>query len=47
MWLESFALIAPAIQQEFHLSDTEISYIMTSVFAGMIIGAAGWGIFSE
>ncbi len=40
MWLESLALIAPFVQQEFQLSDSEISYCVTSVLAGMMVGAA-------
>ena len=45
MMLLSF--IGPTVQSEWGLSSDEESLISSAVFAGMIVGAYLWGIFSD
>ncbi|KAJ1330108.1 hypothetical protein BSLG_009740 [Batrachochytrium salamandrivorans] len=47
MWLQGIASALPKFQREFDLSDTVAGLGITSVFVGMIFGAAGWGVVSD
>ncbi|THH07777.1 hypothetical protein EW145_g3153 [Phellinidium pouzarii] len=41
------AIILPRVQQHFDVSDNHIGYLSSSLFAGMMIGAIGWGSCSD
>lgn len=47
MWIQTVAIILPRVQQHFGVSDGQIGYLSSSMFAGMMIGAVGWGSCSD
>ncbi|GAA6010975.1 hypothetical protein JCM11491_005893 [Sporobolomyces phaffii] len=47
MYLQGVAVILPKVQQEFGISDNWIGFLSTSIFAGMMFGAWGWGSYSD
>ncbi|CAA7262874.1 unnamed protein product [Cyclocybe aegerita] len=47
MWLQAVALILPRIQQHYSVPDSYIGTVSSSMFAGMMIGAIGWGTCSD
>lgn len=47
MILQSVAIILPRVQVHFHISDPWIGLLSASIFCGMMIGAYGWGTYSD
>ncbi|CEH18791.1 Synaptic vesicle transporter SV2 (major facilitator superfamily) [Ceraceosorus bombacis] len=47
MWLQGIAIIIPRLQDEFRLSDSIVGLASSCMFSGMMIGATGWGAFSD
>ncbi|EJD34854.1 MFS general substrate transporter [Auricularia subglabra TFB-10046 SS5] len=47
MWLQAVAIILPRVQQHYQVSDHVIGVLSTCMFAGMMIGAIGWGTCSD
>ncbi|KAF5360741.1 hypothetical protein D9756_005094 [Leucocoprinus leucothites] len=47
MWIQAVAIILPRVQQHYHVSDGVIGGLSSSMFAGMMIGAVGWGTCSD
>ncbi|KAL5524378.1 hypothetical protein ACEPAF_9518 [Sanghuangporus sanghuang] len=47
MWIQTIAIILPRVQQHFDVPDGSIGYLSSSMFAGMMIGAVGWGSCSD
>lgn len=47
MWLQGVAIILPRVQEDFQISDTYIGLLSSSTFAGMMVGALGWGSYSD
>ncbi|KAF9054830.1 major facilitator superfamily domain-containing protein [Panaeolus papilionaceus] len=47
MWLQAVAIILPRIQAHYRVSDAFIGTLSSSMFAGMMIGAIGWGTCSD
>ncbi|GAA5903456.1 MFS transporter [Sporobolomyces salmoneus] len=47
MYLQAVAVILPRVQKEFEISDRWIGLLSTSIFAGMMVGAWGWGSYSD
>jgi len=47
MWLQAVAIILPRIQQHYAIPDSYIGTVSSSMFAGMMIGAVGWGTCSD
>lgn len=47
MWLQGVAIILPRVQADFQVSDTYIGLLSSSTFAGMMVGALGWGSYSD
>lgn len=48
VWLQYVAMILPKIQLEFDLEDDKSSAFMTlSLFAGLTVGAATWGVLAD
>ncbi|SCV70168.1 BQ2448_1562 [Microbotryum intermedium] len=43
MWLQCVAIILPRVQEHFDIGDQWIGLLSTSIFAGMMLGAAAWG----
>ncbi|KDE04406.1 hypothetical protein MVLG_05196 [Microbotryum lychnidis-dioicae p1A1 Lamole] len=47
MWLQCVAIILPRVQEHFAIGDQWIGLLSTSIFAGMMLGAAAWGSYSD
>jgi hypothetical protein len=47
MVLQAVAVVLPHVQREFGISDRWIGLLSTSIFAGMMLGAWGWGSYSD
>ncbi|KAF8869192.1 major facilitator superfamily domain-containing protein, partial [Gymnopilus junonius] len=47
MWLQAIAIILPRIQQHYSVPDSYIGSVSSSMFAGMMLGAVGWGTCSD
>ncbi|GAA5862448.1 hypothetical protein JCM3774_002521 [Rhodotorula dairenensis] len=47
MTLQTVSVILPRVQDHFQVGDRYIGLLSTSIFAGMMIGAWGWGSFSD
>lgn len=47
MWLQGVAVILPRVQDHFHISDSRIGLLSSSIFFGMMIGAVGWGTCAD
>ncbi|KAF5376819.1 hypothetical protein D9757_008908 [Collybiopsis confluens] len=47
MWIQAVAIILPRVQQHFAVPDSYIGAVSSSMFAGMMIGALGWGTCSD
>lgn len=47
MWIQAIAIILPRIQRHFLLPDNRIGILSSTMFAGMMIGAVGWGTCSD
>ncbi|GAA5955345.1 hypothetical protein JCM21900_005777 [Sporobolomyces salmonicolor] len=47
MWLQGVAVILPRVQEHFGIADRWIGLLSTSIFAGMMVGAWGWGSYSD
>ncbi|KIM54189.1 hypothetical protein SCLCIDRAFT_1222239 [Scleroderma citrinum Foug A] len=47
MWIQAMAIVLPRVQQHFSVPDSLIGALSSSMFAGMMIGAVGWGTCSD
>ncbi|KAE9403218.1 MFS general substrate transporter [Gymnopus androsaceus JB14] len=47
MWIQAVAIILPRVQQHYTVPDNYIGAVSSSMFAGMMIGALGWGTCSD
>ncbi|GLB38653.1 putative sugar (and other) transporter [Lyophyllum shimeji] len=47
MWIQAVAIILPRVQQHYHVPDSYIGGVSSSMFAGMMCGAIGWGTCSD
>ncbi|KAI1790173.1 MFS general substrate transporter [Ganoderma leucocontextum] len=47
MWIQAVAVILPRVQQHFAVQDRYIGLLSSSMFAGMMFGAVGWGACSD
>ncbi|KAI5477168.1 MFS transporter [Pseudohyphozyma bogoriensis] len=47
MWLQCIAVILPRVQQHFDISNQWIGILSSSIFTGMMLGAWGWGSYSD
>ncbi|KAI0269991.1 major facilitator superfamily domain-containing protein [Gloeopeniophorella convolvens] len=47
MWIQAIAIILPRVQRHFSLADNHIGILSSTMFAGMMIGAIGWGTCSD
>ncbi|KDR82970.1 hypothetical protein GALMADRAFT_238679 [Galerina marginata CBS 339.88] len=47
MWIQAIAIILPRIQQHYSVPDSYIGGVSSSMFAGMMVGAIGWGTCSD
>ncbi|KAH9480727.1 putative MFS-type transporter PB1E7.08c [Psilocybe cubensis] len=47
MWIQAIAIILPRIQQHYSVPDSYIGAVSSSMFAGMMLGAIGWGTCSD
>ncbi|KAG9128485.1 hypothetical protein FRC07_009709 [Ceratobasidium sp. 392] len=47
MWMQAVTIILPRVQDEYAIPDSQIGFLSTSVFCGMMIGALGWGSCSD
>ncbi|KAF8907387.1 major facilitator superfamily domain-containing protein [Mucidula mucida] len=47
MWLQAVAIILPRVQQQYAVHDQYIGILSSSLFAGMMLGAVGWGTCSD
>lgn len=47
MWIQTVAIILPRVQQHFSVPDNYIGTLSSSMFAGMMFGAVGWGTCSD
>ncbi|KAJ3572767.1 hypothetical protein NP233_g2872 [Leucocoprinus birnbaumii] len=47
MWIQAMAIILPRVQQHYDVSDGVIGSVSSSMFAGMMLGAVGWGTCSD
>ncbi|TFK33035.1 MFS general substrate transporter [Crucibulum laeve] len=47
MWIQAVAIILPRVQQHYAVPDSYIGTVSSSMFAGMMIGAIGWGTCSD
>ncbi|KAH9959805.1 major facilitator superfamily domain-containing protein [Russula dissimulans] len=47
MWLQAISIILPRVQQHFSLPDNKIGLLSSTMFAGMMFGAVGWGTCSD
>lgn len=47
MWIQAIAIILPRVQRHFDVADSHIGTLSSSMFAGMMFGAIGWGTCSD
>lgn len=47
MWIQAVAIILPRVQQHYAVPDNYIGTLSSSMFAGMMFGAVGWGTCSD
>ncbi|KAF8125767.1 MFS general substrate transporter [Boletus edulis] len=47
MWIQTVAIILPRVQQHYLVPDNYIGTLSSSMFAGMMVGAIGWGTCSD
>ncbi|KAH9841485.1 MFS general substrate transporter [Rhodofomes roseus] len=47
MWIQAVAIALPRIQRHFEVRDSVIGTLSSSMFAGMMFGAVGWGTCSD
>ncbi|KAH9851820.1 MFS general substrate transporter [Lenzites betulinus] len=47
MWIQAIAIILPRVQQHFDIRDSYVGTLSSSMFAGMMFGAVGWGACSD
>ncbi|KZT73865.1 MFS general substrate transporter [Daedalea quercina L-15889] len=47
MWIQAVAIALPRIQRHFEVRDSVIGTLSSSMFAGMMFGAIGWGTCSD
>ncbi|KAG7088038.1 hypothetical protein E1B28_012072 [Marasmius oreades] len=47
MWIQTVAIILPRVQYHYSVSDSLIGTLSSSMFAGMMVGAVGWGTCSD
>ncbi|KIM89212.1 hypothetical protein PILCRDRAFT_813136 [Piloderma croceum F 1598] len=47
MWIQAVAIILPRVQQHYAVPDSYIGTLSSSMFAGMMFGAIGWGTCSD
>ncbi|EKM79586.1 hypothetical protein AGABI1DRAFT_74699 [Agaricus bisporus var. burnettii JB137-S8] len=47
MWIQAIAIILPRVQQHYSVPDSYIGSVSSSMFAGMMLGAVGWGTCSD
>ncbi|KAJ4482425.1 MFS general substrate transporter, partial [Lentinula aciculospora] len=47
MWIQAVAIILPRVQQHYAVPDNYVGAVSSSMFAGMMIGALGWGTCSD
>ncbi|KAF8073974.1 MFS general substrate transporter [Lyophyllum atratum] len=47
MWIQAVAIILPRIQKHYDVPDSYIGSVSSSMFAGMMFGAIGWGTCSD
>ncbi|GAA5825942.1 hypothetical protein JCM11251_000062 [Rhodosporidiobolus azoricus] len=47
MWLQCVAVILPRVQETFQVGDRWVGVMSGSMFAGMMVGAWGWGSYSD
>ncbi|KAG8214375.1 MFS general substrate transporter [Butyriboletus roseoflavus] len=47
MWIQAVAIILPRVQQHYLVPDNYIGTLSSSMFAGMMVGAVGWGTCSD
>ncbi|KAJ7490461.1 MFS general substrate transporter [Mycena latifolia] len=47
MWLQAVAIVLPRVQQHYSVPDNYIGAVSSAMFAGMMIGAVGWGTCSD
>ncbi|KAJ6585433.1 major facilitator superfamily domain-containing protein [Mycena capillaripes] len=47
MWLQAVAIALPRVQQHYSVPDNYIGIVSSAMFAGMMLGAVGWGTCSD
>ncbi|KAF9240236.1 major facilitator superfamily domain-containing protein [Melanogaster broomeanus] len=47
MWMQAIAITLPRVQQHYSVPDNYIGTLVSSMFAGMMVGAVGWGACSD
>ncbi|KAF8644666.1 hypothetical protein AX16_008326 [Volvariella volvacea WC 439] len=47
MWIQAMAIILPRVQRHYSVPDNYIGALSSSMFAGMMVGAVGWGTCSD
>ena len=47
LWMQAIAIVLPHVQKDFEVADRYIGLMSSSTFAGMMVGALGWGNFSD
>lgn len=47
MWIQAVAIILPRVQVHYSVPDSYLGAVSSSMFAGMMVGAVGWGTCSD
>ncbi|TFK26851.1 MFS general substrate transporter [Coprinopsis marcescibilis] len=47
MWIQAIAIILPRVQMHYNVPSSYIGTVSSSMFAGMMFGAVGWGTCSD
>ncbi|KAA1469701.1 MFS general substrate transporter [Dentipellis sp. KUC8613] len=47
MWIQAIAIVLPRVQRHYAVPDSYIGTVSSSMFAGMMFGAIGWGTCSD
>ncbi|TFK52346.1 MFS general substrate transporter [Heliocybe sulcata] len=47
MWIQAVAIILPRVQVHFLVPDSYLGAVSSAMFAGMMVGAVGWGTCSD
>ncbi|KAL1729666.1 major facilitator superfamily domain-containing protein [Schizophyllum commune] len=47
MWIEAVAIILPRVQRHYDVPDNHVGTLSSTMFAGMMFGAVGWGSCSD